>query len=153
MTKEVLKLALEELIFYKSAYGTTGNTEQAIAAIKEALLCKYGNEPASCTSSPMDCQCALDATFAAPQGEPYGIVYEYDGYGGVHRSFRHYQRNGSYPTRTVTVYEHPAPAPLSDSEIDRIYTESAGQHLRPQDLRIVQAFAYAIERHVRGAKV
>lgn len=26
-----------------------------------AQRCKYGNEPASCTSIPMDCQCAIDA--------------------------------------------------------------------------------------------
>ena len=32
-------------------------------------LCKYGQEPKSCTSSPMDCQCAIDATFAQPEQE------------------------------------------------------------------------------------
>lgn len=42
------------------------------AAVREALAdqpaqpCKYGNEPVSCTSSPMDCQCALDAVFEQP---------------------------------------------------------------------------------------
>ena len=30
-------------------------------------LCQYGQEPASCTSSPMDCQCAIDAALAQPE--------------------------------------------------------------------------------------
>ena len=29
-------------------------------------LCQYGQEPASCTSNPMDCQCAIDAALAQP---------------------------------------------------------------------------------------
>ena len=33
-------------------------------------LCKYGQEPASCTSNPMDCQCAIDAASAQPEQEP-----------------------------------------------------------------------------------
>lgn len=55
-------------------------------ALKEALmslqdgaqpeLCKYGQEPKSCTSSPMDCQCALDATFAQSEQEPVGQLLE-----------------------------------------------------------------------------
>ena len=33
-------------------------------------LCQYGQEPASCTSNPMDCQCAIDAALAQPEQEP-----------------------------------------------------------------------------------
>jgi hypothetical protein len=47
------------------------------------------------------------------QGEPYGIVYEYDGYGGTHQSFRHYQRNGKYPDRSFPVFTHPASEQLT----------------------------------------
>lgn len=36
-------------------------------------LCKYGQEPASCTSNPMDCQCAIDASLAQTQ-EP--VAYD-----------------------------------------------------------------------------
>lgn len=39
---------------------TITSLRQAIAEL-EKQLCKYGNEPALCTSSPMDCQCAIDA--------------------------------------------------------------------------------------------
>jgi hypothetical protein len=39
-----------------------------------AQPCKYGNEPASCTSSPMDCQCALDSVFEQPAQEPVAEV-------------------------------------------------------------------------------
>jgi hypothetical protein len=33
-------------------------------ALAQPELCKYGQEPKSCTSSPMDCQCAIDAALA-----------------------------------------------------------------------------------------
>jgi hypothetical protein len=52
---------------------------KAITAIKEALaqteLCKYGQEPASCTSNPMDCQCAIDAALAQPEQ----VIQSYSG--------------------------------------------------------------------------
>lgn len=47
----------------------------AIEKVKAALAepeqshCKYGNTIAQCTSSPMDCQCAIDAV-AEPEQEP-----------------------------------------------------------------------------------
>ena len=40
--------------------------DERIAALKAALECKYGNDSESCTSNPMDCQCAIDAALAAP---------------------------------------------------------------------------------------
>jgi hypothetical protein len=85
MTQEALKLALEcaercEAIDGMYSWSAT------ITAIKEALaehamqqrigrellqepleLCQYGQEPASCTSNPMDCQCAIDASLAQTQ--------------------------------------------------------------------------------------
>ena len=75
MTQEVLKLALEAL---EGSIAITmpkiALRNKAITAIKEALaqpeLCKYGQEPKSCTSSPMDCQCAIDAALAQPEQEP-----------------------------------------------------------------------------------
>jgi hypothetical protein len=44
-----------------------------------AQPCKYGNEPASCTSSPMDCQCAIDATYEqpAPEFDPDELTIAY----------------------------------------------------------------------------
>ena len=86
MTKdEALRMALEALhgfIPYLPLQDEAqcGRYDQAITAIKEALahpeLCKYGQEPKSCTSSPMDCQCALDATFAQPEQEPVVWMYQ-----------------------------------------------------------------------------
>ena len=80
MTKdEALKLALEVLksqIVWFSTDTMIGKsmrqkTEKAITALEEALaqteLCKYGQEPKSCTSNPMDCQCAIDVALAQTQ--------------------------------------------------------------------------------------
>ena len=39
-------------------------------------LCQYGQEPASCTSNPMDCQCAIDAALAQPEQEP--VAWKHD---------------------------------------------------------------------------
>ena len=39
----------------------------SVQAKPEPELCKYGQEPKSCTSSPMDCQCAIDAALAQPE--------------------------------------------------------------------------------------
>jgi len=39
-------------------------------ALAQPELCKYGQEPKSCTSSPMDCQCAIDAALAQPEHIP-----------------------------------------------------------------------------------
>ncbi|CAB4172200.1 hypothetical protein UFOVP924_60 [uncultured Caudovirales phage] len=93
MTKdEGLKLALEALegvldnspkVLDASISGGLYEVVQcrdAITAIKEALaqpeLCKYGQEPKSCTSSPMDCQCAIEAALAQPEQEPsYWLGY------------------------------------------------------------------------------
>jgi hypothetical protein len=46
-----------------------------------AQPCKYGNEPASCRSSPMDCQCEIDAFFEqpAPAQEPVAKVAAKEG--------------------------------------------------------------------------
>ena len=38
--------------------------DDVIEALTQPELCKYGQEPKSCTSSPMDCQCAIDAALA-----------------------------------------------------------------------------------------
>ena len=44
--------------------------DDVIEALTQPELCKYGQEPKSCTSSPMDCQCAIDAALAQPEQEP-----------------------------------------------------------------------------------
>jgi len=38
------------------------------------MTCKYGNDKQECTSSPMDCQCALDAVFT--QREWVGLTQD-----------------------------------------------------------------------------
>ena len=43
----------------------------AFCAGQPSPPCPYGNEPKTCISSPMDCQCAIDATFAQ---EPIGFA-------------------------------------------------------------------------------
>ena len=48
----------------------TAKQISAITALREALKCKYGNEPTACTSSPMDCQCAIDAALESPEPPP-----------------------------------------------------------------------------------
>ena len=77
MTKEELKLVLEALELSAvtvDSFGVQKKTNEAITAIKEALaqteLCKYGQEPKSCTSNPMDCQCAIEEALAQTQ-EPW----------------------------------------------------------------------------------
>ena len=51
--------------------------DDVIEALTQPELCKYGQEPKSCTSSPMDCQCAIDAAFAQPEQEPVGYWKEH----------------------------------------------------------------------------
>jgi hypothetical protein len=77
MTQQALKLALEwaeahgEIVFAGGGMDAVNKMNSWATAIKEALaqteLCKYGQEPKSCTSSPMDCQCAIDAALAQPE--------------------------------------------------------------------------------------
>ena len=43
-------------------------------------LCQYGQEPASCTSNPMDCQCAIDAALAQPEQEPVAWFHPHKGF-------------------------------------------------------------------------
>jgi hypothetical protein len=44
--------------------------DDVIEALTQPELCKYGQEPKSCTSSPMDCQCAIDAALAQTEQKP-----------------------------------------------------------------------------------
>ena len=84
---EVLKQALEALEKVKASAdewqertgkeikGWMQPVNDSITSLRqvmaEAEKCKYGQEPKSCTRSPMDCQCALDACFAeAEKQEP-----------------------------------------------------------------------------------
>jgi len=79
MTQEALKLALDALENHTAIKHPQQihYRDKAITAIKEALaqpeLCKYGQELKSCTSNPMDCQCAIDAALAQTQ-EPDDIA-------------------------------------------------------------------------------
>ena len=73
--------------------------------------CKYGNEPASCRSSPMDCQCEIDAFFEQPaQQEPVAglhAVYfrnNWDGEGDLEYVLAHLSEEGEW-----TLHENGAP--------------------------------------------
>ena len=50
--------------------------DDVIEALTQPELCKYGQEPKSCTSSQMDCQCAIDAALAQPQRTWVGLTDE-----------------------------------------------------------------------------
>ena len=43
------------------------SVDKAVNRMAQTELCKYGLEPKSCTSNPMDCQCAIDASLAQTQ--------------------------------------------------------------------------------------
>ena len=99
MALEALEWANKEINGWRDdAYGYDAEDQptimSAVNAIKEALaehamqeaqklgqeieqepveLCQYGQEPASCTSNPMDCQCAIDASLAQTK-EPDDIA-------------------------------------------------------------------------------
>ena len=49
------------------------SVDKAVNRMAQTELCKYGLEPKSCTSNPMDCQCAIDASLAQTQ-EPDDIA-------------------------------------------------------------------------------
>jgi hypothetical protein len=73
MTQEALNLAIQ-LRDTASGYWTENEIpiiEKLIEALAQTELCKHGQDPKSCTSSPMDCQCAIDASLAQTQ-EPVG---------------------------------------------------------------------------------
>jgi hypothetical protein len=71
MTQEVLKLA--EIIEHFDSNDESLPLEllkeisATLRALAQTELCKYGQEPKSCTSNPMDCQCAIDASLAQTQ--------------------------------------------------------------------------------------
>ena len=75
MTQEALKLA--EIIEHFDSNDESLPLEllkeisATLRALAQSELCKYGQEPKSCTSNPMDCQCAIDASLAQTQ-EPVG---------------------------------------------------------------------------------
>jgi len=125
MTQEALKLALEcaercEAIDGMYSWSAT------ITAIKEALaqteLCKYGQEPKSCTSNPMDCQCAIDASLAQTQ-EPWCM-----------------KMNGCKTKCEDCPDEPPQRKPLTDEEILTVARDHYNPHQRPEI-----SFARAIE--------
>jgi hypothetical protein len=51
--------------------------DDVIEALTQPELCKYGQEPKSCTSSPMDCQCAIDAALAQTEQKPVAYWKEH----------------------------------------------------------------------------
>lgn len=129
MTQEVLKLSQEALAGLKDVEKQVRELVAENKALKEALaqteLCKYGQEPASCTSNPMDCQCAIDASLAQTQ-EP--VAWRtFDGEGGY--EYRSHEDNESYadewnkrnPNHSGWVdalYPHPQRKPMTDEKID-----------------------------------
>ena len=91
-------------------------------------LCKYGQEPKSCTSNPMDCQCAIDASLAQtqePVQKPVAVVSSCTGVGdkGVRVKWL-----GGFPQIGDRLYFHPPQrtwVDLTDEEIDNINYTSA----------------------------
>jgi len=107
MTQEALKLALDALEESRTNNDTMefhDRKNKAIAVVEKALaqteLCKYGQEPKSCTSNPMDCQCAIDASLAQTQ-EPWCM-----------------KMNGCKTKCEDCPDEPPQRKPLTDEEID-----------------------------------
>ena len=52
------------------------SVDKAVNRMAQTELCKYGQEPKSCTSNPMDCQCAIDAALAQEQ-DVNAIIIQY----------------------------------------------------------------------------
>jgi hypothetical protein len=155
---EALKLALEALEgFYEYGYDRQECFEH-ITAIKEALaghamretqrlgqeteqepveLCQYGQEPASCTSNPMHCQCAIDAALAQPEQEPVAYLCE-NAVG--HRYFRWKKPSSTY--KPIPLYTSPSQRkPLTFSKLCDIEYEITHKY---GDFSILR-FARAIE--------
>jgi hypothetical protein len=59
--EDALRQALADAALDKMA-----NNARELGLSYGQLKCKYGNEPAFCRSSPMDCQCEIDAFFEQP---------------------------------------------------------------------------------------
>ena len=126
-----MKLALEALKdlqlctddYYDCSHEASKKGDEAITAIKEVLaehamretqrlgqeteqepveLCQYGQEPASCTSNPMHCQCAIDAALAQPEQEPVAYLCE-NAVG--HRYFRWKKPSSTY--KPIALYTTP----------------------------------------------
>ena len=91
--------------------------------------CKYGQEPKSCTSNPMDCQCALDAALAQPEQEPVAWLEGETIYWKEDQGLNDWIRKNGEPLYTTP----PQRKPLTDDEIDKAwrsvdYTVSWEQH-------------------------
>jgi hypothetical protein len=162
MTQEVLKLAfeaLDNLLYWDNGKPEYDEAREAITAIKEALaqteLCKYGQEPKSCTSSPMDCQCAIDAALAqqeqdhipdarkmVTEQEPVAWMRQ-DGQRVTIASDRHnypdYETRYSIPLYTAP----PQRKPLTQDGTMEIANQTAGQYW--MDEAHIQRFRAAVE--------
>ena len=88
--------------------------DDVIAALAQTELCKYGQEPKSCTSSPMDCQCAIDAALAQPEQEP--VAYWKEHAQGLQRD---------YDSLLAEFQAQRTWVELTDDEIAKIGFESA----------------------------
>jgi hypothetical protein len=75
-------------------------------ALAQTELCKYGQEPKSCTSNPMDCQCAIDASLAQTQ-EPVAWIHNFID-GGISIGKRPADLN-RHPDRWTALYKDPTP--------------------------------------------
>lgn len=147
--RAVLDQVVEALERYQHKRQDFDRFADEIAALREALAqqtearCKYGNTPSTCTSSPMDCQCAIDAALAHPQQEP--VRCEINAGGGRWALFplegaEEAKRHGMYVRMLYT--SPPARKPLTHKEINDIYGDAKVQHDHiPHDdvVRIVRA--------------
>lgn len=118
--------------------------EAAITAIKQAQepVGINGLTEAETSASMSVMGLSKPAPKQAQEPVPYGIVYEYDDYGGTHQSFSYRERNGKYPDRSVKVYAEPAPKQAEPTQInlEQIVRNELNEAMRPH--------AEAIDREV-----
>lgn len=104
-------------------------------------LCKYGQEPKSCTSSPMDCQCAIDAALAQPEQEPVAKYISETWCGSVVSLYDEIPLN-TFLYTTPPQHSAIARKPLTDEQIYELWTEQGLS--KSYDI-------YSLKEHVRRA--
>lgn len=95
-----------------------GNDMKKKANSKQAMeKCKYGNIQASCTSSPMDCQCALDAVFEQHGPVGYAVYHRLGGSKTFHWPEQHSPDGDANEYRLVPLYPKREWVGLTDEDI------------------------------------
>ena len=143
---EALKLALDALdcIYSPLHVREINKVGAAMSAIREALAeqpaqrCKYGNEPVSCTSSPMDCQCAIDAVFEQQAPIAYAVYHRMGGSKTLHWPEQHSEDGDHNEYQLVPLYASPQSSKpfvgLTDEEREQIRQRWATQNWMLYDI-------------------